>query len=105
MRPDDIRTRIVAMTQELRLMAEYSAWPLWRDGGDVDPATLPISSDLRDRLRGWSQRYDAILNRHDPASSGFPSPEAELAWEEQGRRLWRDLQDELGAEYVVSYFS
>lgn len=91
--------------QELKLMADYSAWPLWLSGVNVDPAGFPISPELQERLEGWSQTYDAILNRDDPASSGFPSPEAELAWEEQGRGLWLDLQDELGAEYIVSYFS
>ena len=91
--------------QELKLMADYSAWPLWLSGENVDPARFPISPELLDRLKGWSQSYDAILNRDDPASSGFSSPEAELAWEEQGRRLWHDLQDELGTEYIVTYFS
>lgn len=86
-------------------MADYSAWPLWLAGENVNPDRFPISSELQDRLRVWSQTYDAILNRDDPASSGFPSREAELAWEEQGRRLWHDLQHELGAEYIVSYFS
>lgn len=91
--------------QELKLMADYSAWPLWLSGENVDPAKFPISPELQERLKRWSQSYDAILNRDDPASSGFPSPEAELAWEEQGRGLWHDLQHELGSEYIVSYFS
>lgn len=93
------------MTQELKLMADYSAWPLWRADGDVDPATLPISSDLRDRLSAWAAEYDAILNRDNPRDSGFPSAEAQVAWEQRGLVLWRDLQRELGSDYAVSYFS
>lgn len=92
--------------QELKLMADYSAWPLWgRSGGDVDPATLPLSVDLRERLNEWAAAYDAILNRDDPRNSGFPSPEVQAAWEQEGLHLWRDLQRELGSDYAISYFS
>ena len=94
------------VTQKLKLMADYFSWPLWRLGeGDVDPATLPISAVLQDRLKAWADAYNAILNQDDPASSRFPSPEAERAWDEQGLALWRDLQHELGGDYTVTYFS
>jgi len=56
-------------------MPDYECWPLWRDGdeiGNVDPASLPITSDLHDRLVGWAKRFDETLDRDDPVSSGFP---------------------------------
>jgi len=93
------------MVQELKLMADYSAWPVWGPGGEVDPAMLPISPALQDRLKAWAAAYDATLNRDDPASSGFPSSEAQAAWEREGLALWHLLQQELGSQYVVSYFS
>ncbi len=40
------------------------------------------------RLLQWSQAYDAILNRDDPASSGFESEETAAAFEQEGIRLW-----------------
>jgi hypothetical protein len=94
---------------KLRLMPDYECYPLWesRAAGavNVDPADLPISDRLRQELRAWAQQYDATLNRHDPASSGFADREAEQAFEQEGLRLWQALRDELGPAADVSYFS
>ena len=95
----------LVMAQEIKLMADYAAWPLWRPDGNVDPATLPISAELQQRLDAWAEAFDGTLNRDDPRDSRFPTPEARRAWNEQGLVLWHDLQHELGAAYVVCYFS
>lgn len=91
--------------QELKLMADYAAWPLWRPDGNVDPATLPLSAHLQERLDAWAEAFDATLNRDDPRNARFPTSAAARAWNEQGRALWHDLQRELGSAYVVCYFS
>jgi hypothetical protein len=93
------------MTQELKLMADYAAWPLWRPDGNVDPATLPISTELQGRLDAWAEAFDATLNRDDPRSARFATPDAAREWNEEGLSLWHDLQRELGSDYVVCYFS
>lgn len=93
------------MSQEIKLMADYAAWPLWGPHGNVDPATLPISTGLQSRLDAWAEAFDASLNREDPRRPRFPTPQAARAWNEQGLTLWHDLQRELGSAYVVSYFS
>ena len=93
------------MTEEIKLMADYAAWPLWRPDGNVDPATLPISADLQRRLDAWAEAFDATLNPDDPRDAQFPTPDAARAWHEQGLALWHDLQHELGSAYTVCYFS
>lgn len=93
------------MAQELKLMADYAVWPLWRPDGNVDPATLPISMELQARLDAWAEAFDATLNRDDPRSPRFPTAKAAREWNEQGLALWNDLQAELGSGYAVCYFS
>lgn len=93
------------MAHELKLMADYAAWPLWDAGGNVDPETLPISLELQQRLDAWAETFDGTVNRDDPRHARFETPEAREAWNEQGLALWHDLQRELGSEYVICYFS
>lgn len=91
----------------IRLMADYQSWPLWwqapHEPGDIDPRILPLSDETRDRLRKWSDAYDAILNWDDPASSGFATEAEEEAFEEEGEALWKQLQIELEGQYRVLY--
>jgi hypothetical protein len=93
------------MAREIKLMADYAAWPLWSTDGNVDPATLPISAEIQARLDAWAEAFDASLNPDDPRTSRFPTPEAALEFNEHGLALWHDLQRELGSAYIVSYFS
>lgn len=93
------------MAQEIKLMADYAAWPLWNPDGNVDPATLPISTELQARLDTWAETFDGTVNRDDPRHPRFASPDARTLWNEQGLALWHDLQHELGSAYVVCYFS
>jgi hypothetical protein len=91
--------------KKIKLMTDYFSWPLWHVGdgqaGDIDLNTLPISEGLIKRLSDWQDTYDAILNMDDPASSGFNSPEEEMLFEQEGKRLLKDLQEELGENYEV----
>ena len=91
----------------LRVMADYDCWPLWNDDDpdNVDPATLPISAALLDRLARWQQRFDDLLDRADPARSpGFATDYAEAAFEAEGRQLAEDLRRELGPGTPVRYW-
>lgn len=89
----------------IKLMADYHCWPLWGvaadDLGDIDPADLPLSEDLRLRLRRWAAAYDATLVEDDPVRSGFASDAAAAAFEAEGRALGEALATELGDGYRV----
>ena len=89
----------------LKLMANYDCFPLWEASpgivGNVDPATLPISSNLRNLLHAWAKAYNLTLNKDDPLQSGFSSPEDELRFKEDGHKLAGLLQAELGSEVSI----
>lgn len=96
------------MRKVIKLMADYHCFPLWEVGGEVrnvNPDDLPLTVELRAELRAWANAYDRTLNQEDPANSGFATPAEEEAFEAEGRRLWRALQDQLGSDYKVIYFS
>jgi hypothetical protein len=92
----------------IKVMAEYETFPLWqRDPSgtiDIDPATLPISSELAQEFLRWADVFDSTLNRNDPANSGFPDPGAEDEFYEQGQRLARRLVDDLAGRYAIEFF-
>lgn len=88
-------------------MPDYQCHPLWDvdEPDNIDPATLPLGDETRRALDAWAARYDRTLNEDDPLASGFASSEDELAFEADGRRLWQQVQQELGPDYRVYYFS
>jgi len=87
-------------------MADYQCHPLWDMSpgkyGDIDPNTLPISSELKRRLIDWARIFDDTLDVSDPVNSGFKSAEAKSTFEAQGVQLAKQLQSELGSEFQVS---
>src|SRR5262245_61445685 len=91
----------------IKLMTDYGCFPIWGvdDIGNVDPKSLPITMELRSSLAKWAEWYDGILNHEDPAQSGFVNEEDKQAFEAEGRRLWKELQSQLGGRYKVVYFS
>jgi hypothetical protein len=98
------------MAIKIKLMADYGCDPLWwADAdkvGNIDPGKLPLSQETIFRLHQWAKAYNATLNWSDPTDSpGFPSAEAEAAFEEEGISLWKQLQKELAPSYEVVYFS
>ncbi|MDD7912017.1 hypothetical protein PUV47_18960 [Pseudovibrio exalbescens] len=86
-------------------MADYDCWPLWgvSNIGNIDPATLPLSSVLEKDLLNWARQYDATLNRSDPVQSGFRTREEAQAFNEEGWALWERLRVEL-EDIKVVYF-
>jgi hypothetical protein len=94
----------------IKLMAEYGLTVLWwgHDSGKIgpiDPESLPLNTELKAALHEWAIRYDGTLNREYPPDSGFASPADEEAFEAEGKRLWKELQAQLGPAYHVAYFS
>lgn len=91
--------------KEIKVMADYQCHPLWDMApgmyGDIDPSSLPISSELKKRLFDWAHAFDETLDMNDPSSSGFKNAEAVEAFKKDGLELAESLQAELGAEYVV----
>jgi hypothetical protein len=97
------------MARRIRLMAEYGSTVLWgldaTDIGVIDPEHLPLSTELKADLRAWAELYDKTLSQEYPPDSGFASAEEEDAFEVEGKRLWRTLQEQLGTGYKVIYKS
>jgi hypothetical protein len=95
------------MTTQIKLMADYNCFLLWNmnEISNIDPNTLPLSIEIKQRLENWAYCYDVTLNLDDPLSSGFPTAEAGITFEEEGKALWKILQETLGSEYIVFYFS
>jgi len=89
----------------IKLMTDYECHPLWHIGpdevGDIDPATLPVSNELKADLAQWAEAYDQTLDRDDPPNSGFESEALEAEFIAQGRRLAERLREELGADFIV----
>jgi hypothetical protein len=97
------------MTSKIKLMADYGCDPLWWADvdkvGNINPARLPLSKETINRLRNWAIAYNETLNWQDPANSPDLSPESEVAFEQEGISLWKQLQTELAPNYEVLYFS
>jgi hypothetical protein len=91
--------------RSIKLMADYHSHPLWEASpgqvGNIDPATLPISSELVAQLAKWARMYDATLNPADPVSSGFKSEQEQAEFKRLGCEIGERLKDELGPEYVL----
>ena len=97
------------MERVIKLMAEYGGTVLWgveaTDIGPINPDDLPLTAELKTALQAWADVYDKTLNEGYPPDSGFASPAEEEAFELEGRRLWKELQAQLGPAYKVVYFS
>ena len=92
----------------IKVMPDYCAAPLWAPDSEefnynVSPSELGLSDKLGSDLKQWAYEYTATLNEEDPAMSGFPSREAEMAFVEAGRRLAKQVRTELGKNYRVLF--
>lgn len=91
----------------IKLMADYQCYPLWGlgpdDFGDISPDELPLSEDLKTSLNEWAERFDAILNMDDPATSDFNTVEEEELFINDGYNLALRLRNELGSKYEIIY--
>jgi hypothetical protein len=83
-------------------MCDYAADPAWRrdDGVGLSLQDVPLKHSTREALRRWAQRFDARLDQ-----ACDPTPEEELDFDAEGRRLWLRVREELGPTWEVSYYS
>ncbi len=98
------------MTQnKIKLMAEYGGTVIWgvdaNDIGPINPNSLPLKDELRAAIANWAETYDETLSEDSPADSGFASPSEQDAFEQEGIRLWKELQAALGNGWKVVYYS
>jgi hypothetical protein len=97
---------MIDMPKVIKLMTDYGCSPLWwqDDIGNIDPGSLPLQSETRERLKAWAAVYDSWLNWADPLASPEP-PSAEVtAFEVEGVLLWMQLRKELAGQFEVVYF-
>ena len=97
------------MRHRIKLMWDYSCWPLWQYDGEifdnVDPKTLSLSASTLTRLEAWSAVPDAKLAEVEYPPDIKWSAEETLAFELEGFDLWRTIRSELGLAYEVEYYS
>ncbi|MET3444033.1 hypothetical protein ABIC94_004842 [Variovorax paradoxus] len=92
--------------KEIKLMADYGCFPLWKAGpgeyGNIDPRSLAISLKLQAELIRWADAFNQTLDAKYPSNSGFKNNDDELAFRRETLRLTELLRAELGPEYVVN---
>lgn len=96
------------MRRRIKLMWDYHCWPLWEPGGALyalESDSLPLSQDTKDRLRRWAAIPDAKLAEVEYPPDMKWTADEKQAFEAEGRELWRTLQRELGAGFLVVYHS
>jgi hypothetical protein len=89
------------MKRRLRLMPEWSTFPVWAEDGMVKPDALAISDELRRDLQAWNDEY---------TDTGGVAPDEwhrargrdEEPWREQANALARRIESELGPDVEVT---
>ncbi|WP_441246836.1 hypothetical protein [Kitasatospora sp. McL0602] len=94
-------------SRAVRLKLEFRCYPVRFVGGEQDGVdfapddpvvALGLTDELVDRLYAWSTEFDELFdNRY------WLAPEEERRLAGQGRRLARELTDELGSGWTVEY--
>jgi hypothetical protein len=78
-------------------MCDYSAeWPVWFDDPTPDP-DLRLPDILVADLRAWQEHFNAHLHY----DHGWDTPSAATWYTEEGERLKRRLEAEIGREFKV----
>jgi hypothetical protein len=96
----------------VQLRPDWGVGPIWvAEPGDgfeaydaeevTDVLDLPL--ELRTDIAAWDDQFNATRNYDDPPNSGFPTPEDEAAWLEEGKRLALRLRTELPGADVTYY--
>lgn len=82
----------------VRIMGDYSADPLWGPDGTMSYLDdLPVTQELRQRLRDWEGVYDL----QDESTTSAPFDVA--AFSQTGRELAREVKRQL-PDWTVVYF-
>lgn len=97
------------MSKQLRLHADYALTVLWgvhpEELGPFHPDELPLTEDLRAAIMRWAEVYDNTLDPDHPEDAGFKTSAEAKAFDEEGLRLWKELQSQLGPDWRVTYYS
>lgn len=96
-------TEMMSETGEnLKLMADYGAWPLWSmsDGVGLDPDDLALSETLKRELLLWVARYDQLSE----SEYEWPSLSDSQKFDADGESLAAQVRLEL-PERRIFYFN
>ncbi|CUU53656.1 hypothetical protein Ga0074812_101154 [Parafrankia irregularis] len=87
--------------RQVKVMADYYAFPLWTGDGMLSPEALPLTDGLRDELALWSAEYTRTLsdNGYD-----WPNEQVQADWNGRGYALAVRVAQELGPSYEVVFF-
>ncbi len=82
---------------KMKLMPDYQCWCVWDmdDPDNVNPDTLPISGELKQRLHLWECAFDETLDLVDHTNIGFRSERQYSEFYDLGWELFFRLQAEL----------
>jgi hypothetical protein len=104
----EIRPHTDPVRATITVMADYECFPLWSSDPatprNLDPAALPLSPTLVDRLLAWAAEFDVTLDHHDPTRSGFPTEEHQDRFHRRGEQLAAELARQLAGRYTVRYW-
>ncbi|NLJ53533.1 MAG: hypothetical protein GX344_05295 [Intrasporangiaceae bacterium] len=90
------------MTTVYRVFPDYSADPVWAVDGMVDLDELPITDDLRDRLRAWNAEWEELVGVRT-GRFRIIDKDGHRRWKQSGRYLARNLERELGPGVEIQY--
>lgn len=83
--------------KKIKLMADYQCWCLWdiENPTNIDPQSLPLSEELKSRLRAWEETFDKNLDLRDHTNIGFRSKKEFDLFYDTGWDLFIELKKEL----------
>ncbi|MFA6065544.1 MAG: hypothetical protein WC746_06905 [archaeon] len=89
----------------VKVMWDYTAFPLWASDADVD--ALPLSTSLRSELQDWSDRVtDVMWGAKGPDAPDYREPSASVieGLRKEGLALTDRVRVELPEGSVVWFF-
>lgn len=93
--------------EHIIVIREYMATPIFCSNDDnmghVDVDALPVTDELKNKLKLWHADYQSTFDENYPPNSGFICRDADQAHIERGRQLAEQLRIELGEGYKVEY--
>ncbi len=85
------------MSKRVRLMSDYTGWPLWDEEGGTGPEDWPmLSAELRRALQAWEDYWETHFHYERGWSKG-----TRPWYAAEARRLAVQVQRELGEEAEV----
>lgn len=92
------------------LLLDWDSTLFWRDaegGGPIDESALPVSDDVRRRLRDYQKYYSKLygLGASRPIRDReIPAMEKKFL-DDTGFEIWQQLRSELNGVYRVLFYS